>query len=136
MGFLDDIVKAGSQLLGGSGQGSGLMEQVLGIINDPRTGGLPGLVEMFRNKGLGDAVSSWIGTGENSPVSGDEVAGTFGSDRIGEIARGLGVSESEASQGLADLLPQVIDRLTPDGTVPEGGLLDQALDMLKQRLSG
>ncbi len=136
MGFLDEIVKAGSQLLGGSGQGSGFMEQVLGIINDPRTGGLPGLVEMFRNKGLGDAVSSWIGTGDNSPVSGDEVAGAFGSDRIGEIARGLGVSESEASKGLADLLPQVIDRLTPDGTVPEGGLLDQALDMLKQRLSG
>jgi len=135
MGFLDDIVKAGaSKLLGGSGQGS-MMEQVLGLINNPETGGLAGLVETFKNKGMGDAVSSWIGTGENKPVSGEAIANTLGSDKIQAIASALGISGSEASNGLAALLPQVIDHLTPDGKVPEGGLLEQGLNILKQKLS-
>ena len=134
MGFLDDIVKAGAgKLLGGAAQG-GLMEQVLGLINNSETGGLAGLVETFKSKGLGDAISSWIGTGENNPVSGEQIANTLGSDKIQEIAGKLGISGSEASSGLAALLPQVIDKLTPDGKVPEGGLLEQGLNILKQKL--
>jgi uncharacterized protein YidB (DUF937 family) len=134
MGFLDEIVKAGaSKLLGGSGQG-GLTEQVLGLINNSETGGLTGLVETFKSKGLGDAISSWIGTGENQPVSGEAIANTLGSDTIQEIARKLGVSNADASSGLAALLPQVIDKLTPDGKVPEGGILEQGLSILKQKL--
>ncbi|MBP7528824.1 MAG: DUF937 domain-containing protein [Syntrophorhabdaceae bacterium] len=135
MGFLDEITKAGTRLLGGEGSG-GLMEQVLGLVNNPDTGGLTGLIETFKNKGLGDVVSSWISTGENNPVSGDEVTGALGSDTIRQIAEKLGISESDASSRLAELLPQVIDKLTPDGSVPEGGLLDQALGILKQKLSG
>lgn len=135
MGFLDEITKAGTRLLGGERSG-GLMEQVLGLVNNPDTGGLTGLIETFRNKGLGDEVSSWISTGENNPVSGDEVTGVLGSDTIRQIAQKLGISESDASSRLAELLPQVIDKLTPDGSVPEGGLLDQALGILKQKLSG
>ena len=110
------------------------MEQVLGLINNPETGGLAGLVETFKSKGLGDAMSSWIGTGENQPVSGEEIAHTIGSDKIQEIAGKLGISGSEASAGLAAILPQVIDKLTPEGKVPEGGLLEQGLNILKQKL--
>lgn len=135
MGFLDEITKAGTKLLGGEGSG-GLMEQVVELVNNPDTGGLTGLIETFKNKGLGDAVSSWISTGENSPVSGDEVTGALGSGTIQRIAQRVGISESNASSRLAELLPQVIDKLTPDGSVPEGGLLDQALGILKQKLSG
>jgi uncharacterized protein YidB (DUF937 family) len=134
MGFLDDVVKAGAgKLLGGSGQG-GLMEQVLGLINNSETGGLAGLVETFKSKGLGDVMSSWIGTGENQPVSGEAIANTIGSDKIQEIAGKLGISGSEASAGLAALLPQVIDKLTPEGKLPEGGVLEQGLNILKQKL--
>ena len=134
MGFLDDVVKAGAgKLLGGSGQG-GLMEQVLGLMNSSETGGLAGLVETFKSKGLGDVMSSWIGTGENQPVSGEAIANTIGSDKIQEITGKLGISGSEASAGLAALLPQVIDKLTPDGKLPEGGVLEQGLNILKQKL--
>lgn len=111
-------------------------EQVLGLVNNPDTGGLTGLIETFKNKGLGDVVSSWISTGENNPVSGDEVTGALGSDTIRQIAEKLGISEGDASSRLAELLPQVIDKPTPDGSVPEGGLLDQTLGILKQKLSG
>ncbi len=132
MGFLDEITNVvATRLLGGAG-GGGLMEQVLGLVNNPGTGGLAGLIEMFKDKGLGDAVSSWVSTGENSQVSGDQVASAFGSDTIREIAQKLGISETDASSSLAELLPQVIDKLTPDGTVPEGGVLEQALSILKR----
>ena len=134
MGLFDEITKVvGSKLLGGSAQG-GLMEQVLGLINNSETGGLAGLVETFKSKGLGDAISSWIGAGENQPVSGEAITNAFGSDKIQEIAGKLGISGSEASNSLAAILPQVIDKLTPDGSIPEGGLLEQGLNILKQKL--
>jgi uncharacterized protein YidB (DUF937 family) len=136
MGILDGIIKeVGGKIFGGEAPG-GLFEQVLGLINNPQTGGLSGLVDQFNNKGLGGLVSSWIGIGENQPVSGEQIAQTFGNDRIQEIAQKLGISEADASGGLASLLPQMIDKLTPDGKLPEGGMLDQGLAFLKKSLSG
>ena len=85
---------------------------------------------------MGGLVSSWIGTGENQAVSGEQITQTFGNDKIQEIAQKLGISEAEASGGLAALLPQMIDKLTPEGKLPEGGMLDQGLAFLKKSLSG
>jgi uncharacterized protein YidB (DUF937 family) len=134
MGFLDELVKTVTgKFFGGSSQG-GLMEQVIGLINNPETGGLAGLVETFKNKGLGDAVSSWIGTGENESVSGEAIVNILGTDKIEEIAGKLGISSAEASAGIAAMLPQLIDKLTPDGTIPSGGLLEQGLINLKEKL--
>jgi uncharacterized protein YidB (DUF937 family) len=119
MGFLQEILKtAASRLFGGTSQ-SGLSEQVMALIDDPETGGLEGLVETLKNKGLGDAVSSWIGTGENQSVSGEAIANALGSDKIEEIAGKLGISNSEVAHGLAAFLPAIIDKLTPDGKLPE-----------------
>lgn len=135
MGLLNEIIKGvGSKILGETGP-SGLLEQLMGLINNPQTGGLPGLAEQFTSKGLGGLVTSWIGTGENQPVSGEQIEQTFGSGKIQEIAQRLGISETEVSGGLAALLPPIIDKLTPDGKLPEGGLLDQGLDFLKKSLS-
>jgi len=135
MGFLDDITKAvGGQLAGGGGQ-KGLMDEVLGLINNPEIGGLGGLVQKFNGSGLGDIMSSWIGTGENKPVSGDQIANALGSEKIREIAEKLGMNGADASNSLASLLPKVIDGLTPDGKIPQGGLLEQGLSLLKQKFS-
>ena len=112
------------------------MEQVLGLINNPETGRLTGLIDTFKNKGLGEVVSSWVSTGENQPISGDQIASAFGNDTIEEIARKLGISGTDASNALSEILPQVIDKLTPEGTVPEGGLLELGLSILKQKLPG
>jgi len=134
MGLLDEITKtAGIEIPGGSGQ-EGLMDQVMGLINNPETGGLTGLVEKFNSQGLGDAVSSWISTGENQPVSGQQMEQAFGGNIIQDIAQKLGLSGSDVSSGLAALLPKVIDGLTPEGKVPEGGLLEQGLDFLKNKM--
>lgn len=119
MGFLEEIIKTGSRLLGRTGQGGGMLEQVMGLVNNPETGGLAGLVETFRNKGLGEAVSSWIGTGENKPISGEDITNVLGNEKVQEIASKLGISSSDASSGFAALLPSIIDKLTPSGKLPE-----------------
>jgi uncharacterized protein YidB (DUF937 family) len=137
MGILDEMAKdlLGKVLGGGSSQNP-LMDIVLGLITNPQTGGLQGLIQTFKQKGLGDAVSSWISTGENQPVSGDQVQHALGGNFIQQIAQQLGSSKSEVSGSLANLLPEIIDKLTPSGTLPEGDALNQGLNRLKKDLLG
>ena len=136
MGFLDEITGG---LLGkffGGGDKNQLFESIIGMINNPQTGGLSGLAQMFKDKGLGDAISSWISTGKNLPVSAEQIQQVLGADQVQEISKNAGVSKEEASSGLAALLPEIIDKLTPDGKVPESDMLAQGLNKLKSKLSG
>jgi uncharacterized protein YidB (DUF937 family) len=132
MGLFDGMAKGllGKVLGGGSSQNP-LMDIVLGLITNPQTGGLQGLIQTFKEKGLGDAASSWVGTGENKPVSGDQIQHALGGNFIQQIAEKLGSSKSEVSGGLANLLPDIIDKLTPKGSLPEGDQLQQSLELLK-----
>ncbi|MBA2592231.1 MAG: DUF937 domain-containing protein [Gammaproteobacteria bacterium] len=97
-----------------------VVDAAITLLNNPQTGGLAGLVQTFRDKGLDDVVSSWIGTGENRAASAEEMHQALGENRIQQVAQSAGVTNHEASQGLAALLPQLIDMLTPDGKLPEG----------------
>jgi uncharacterized protein YidB (DUF937 family) len=108
----------------------------MGPINNPQTGGLSGLAQIFKDKGLGDTISSWISTGKNMPVSADQIKHVLGMDQIQQISQNVGVSQDEASNGLAGLLPEIIDKLTPDGNVPESDMLAQGLNMLKGKFFG
>ncbi len=134
MGILDEMAKGllGKVLGGGSSQNP-LMDIVLGLIANPQTGGLQGLIQTFKEKGLGDAVSSWISTGENQPVSEGQIQHALGGNFIQQIAEQLGSSKSEVSGGLASLLPEIIDKLTPNGSLPESSQLQQTLELLKER---
>lgn len=107
----------------------GMLESVMKLVNDPETGGISGLIQSFRDHGLGDKVSSWIGKGENQPISGGEVEEVLGHDKVEQIGSKLGLSPDNASEGLAGLLPQVIDKLTPTGSLPEAGLLAQGMSL-------
>jgi uncharacterized protein YidB (DUF937 family) len=85
MGLLDSVVSMlGNQAPEGSAQ-SGLLEQVMGMLNKPEIGGLPGLISKFEKGGLGEVVSSWVGTGQNAPVTGDQITNTLGVDEINDI---------------------------------------------------
>jgi uncharacterized protein YidB (DUF937 family) len=135
MGFFDDLKKGVmEQLLGGSEQHSKLMDLATGLIASRESGGLAGVAQLFQNKGLGDAISSWIGTGQNQPVTGDQITNVLGSEQIQRFAKRLGFSSEDVSKGLASILPQVIDHLTPHGQVPEQGALEQGIAALKDRL--
>lgn len=131
MGLLDSVVGA---LAGGQSDGSNpLLNIVMQLINNPQTGGLGGLVQSFQQGGLGEVVNSWVSTGQNLPISAEQLQSVLGGGALQNIAAQLGVSPEQASGSLADLLPQMVDKLTPNGQVPEGGdLLAQGMDMLKK----
>ena len=131
MSLLDHVVGA---LAGGeSGGGSKLLQTVLQLINNPQTGGLEGLIRSFQQGGLGDIVNSWVANGQNLPVSGEQVESVLGGSALQDLAAQLGVSPQQASSSLADVLPQLIDQMTPNGEVPQGGdLLSQGLSLLKK----
>ena len=129
MGLLD-------QMGGMLGQGGG--SDAIGAIGNliEQHGGLDGLVQQLQNGGLSDIVASWVGTGANLPVSADALQQALGSDRIGQIAASLGLSTDQAAGSLAQLLPQVVDQLTPNGSIEGGGLLEHGLGLLKGKLFG
>jgi uncharacterized protein YidB (DUF937 family) len=131
MSLLDQVVGA---LAGGeSSGGSNLLQTVLQLVNNPQTGGLEGLIRSFQQGGLGDIVNSWVAKGQNLPVSGEQIESVLGGSVLQDLAAQLGVSPQQASGSLADVLPQLIDQMTPNGELPQGGdLLSQGLDLLKK----
>jgi uncharacterized protein YidB (DUF937 family) len=137
MGLLDDILKSalGGQTGSGS-QASSLLRGVLELLEDDREGGLEGLSNRFQQQGLGDVISSWIGTGANRSISADQLANVLGRGRIDELARRSGVSASQAPSLLAAVLPALIDKLTPDGQVPQRALLADRGKGLLESLGG
>ena len=139
MGLLDSLLGAvtGGQQQGGAAAGGGGLGTLIGMVasnpqmlqaitgmlsNDGAQGGLGGLMAKFQQAGLGDAAKSWVGSGENHAVTGDHMSSALGADTISDLAAKMGVSQGEAAGSLASMLPGLIDKLTPHGTAPEGGL--------------
>ena len=135
MGLFDQVVGAVS---GQQAEGeNALLSTVLQLVNNPQTGGLAGLVQSFQNGGLGEIVKSWVSTGQNLPISADQIQSALGSGPLQNIASQLGLNTEQVSGQLAELLPQVVDKLTPDGSIPEGSdLLAQGMNLLKGKLFG
>jgi uncharacterized protein YidB (DUF937 family) len=117
------------------GEHAGLLGNVLDMVGKERGGGLAGLVQAFQANGLGDVVSSWIGTGPNQPISASQIQSVLGSDAVKQLAARMGISPDAMSARLAEVLPGAIDTLTPDGKLPEGGRLAQALSALRTTVS-
>ena len=156
MGLLDSILGAALNQGGGQSQGGGLggvlgsmlgggqggggqmalLNIVLGMLANKGggaggAGGLGDLLGKFQQGGLGDVASSWVGKGENMPISADQLQSVLGSDMIASIAAQLGMSQGDAASQLSQLLPDVVDRVTPNGQVPDNGLGDIS-DLLGQ----
>jgi uncharacterized protein YidB (DUF937 family) len=132
MGLLDQITGA----LGGQGSGAGgSLQSILELINNPQIGGLQGLIQKFHDGGAGEVVKSWVSTGQNLPISADQINSVLGNDAVKDIAAKLGIDPAAASGHLAEMLPQIVDKLTPGGAVPTGGnLLEEGLSLLKGKL--
>ena len=100
-----------------------LMQAVTGMLsNDGGQGGLGGLMAKFQQAGLGDVVGSWVGSGQNQSVSGEQLTNVLGTDTMAGLAEKLGMSQGDAAGQLSDILPGLIDKLTPQGHVPADGL--------------
>jgi uncharacterized protein YidB (DUF937 family) len=93
-------------------------------------GGLGGLIGKFQQGGMGDAVNSWVGHGQNMPVSADQVTSALGNDTISQLAKQLGMGNGDVAGQLSQMLPHLVDKMTPNGQMPaagqDGGLGDLA----------
>ena len=106
---------------GTAAAGGLLVSQIVAMIQS-RPGGLAGLLQSFQQGGLGHVFESWIGTGQNLPVSPDQLHSTVGSDWISRITQATGLPQGQVEQQLSALLPQIVDHLTPNGQLPQGDL--------------
>ena len=144
MGLLDSVLGSAMGALQGSGQGGGgnaMLMQVIGALLQGQggggaMGGLGGLLQQLQQGGLGEAAQSWVSTGQNLPVSPDQLQAALGADRIGALAQQVGMPAGDLSSQLAQYLPQVVDQLTPGGQLPEGGGSADLGGLLGQVLGG
>jgi uncharacterized protein YidB (DUF937 family) len=123
-----DILNTIQSALGGGGKKDDLMSSITQLLGGQ--GGLQNLISQFDAKGLGDIIGSWVGTGQNKSISPDQIKNVLGSDVLGGIASKLGLNVNDLSSQLSNLLPGVVDKLTPEGKVPEGDIMSQASDLL------
>ncbi len=133
MGLIDGILGSLSgSVPGGSPQsgGGGLVQLALQLVQ--QSGGLTGVLEKFKAAGLGAQADSWVSTGKNLPVSSEQISQVLGGQGLSDLAGKLGVGQGDALSGLASMLPQLIDKLTPQGQVPSdhADLVSQGLAML------
>ena len=124
-----DLLNTIQSALGGGDKNNDLMSIVMNLVGGQK-GGLNGLISQFTSKGLGDVIGSWVSTGKNLPVSPDQLKNALGDDTVKNIASKLGMDSNAVTSQLSNLLPDVVDKLTPDGKVPEGDLMSKATDLL------
>jgi len=115
MGLLDSILGAASGQSGATGEANPLMGIVSGLL--AQSGGLQGLASKFAQSGQGNAFQSWVGMGENQPVSSGQIQNAIGSEQVSAIASRMGVDPAVASNFLAEYLPKIVDKLTPAGKI-------------------
>jgi uncharacterized protein YidB (DUF937 family) len=138
MGLLDSIL--GGALGGGAGgQGSqgtaALMQLAMQLLagnagqGGRSGGGLMEVLQQFQQAGLGSQADSWVGTGQNMPISPEQLMQVFGRGRVEQMAASSGMDVDQVSSGLSDLLPQLIDRVTPQGRVEQAGLEGALADL-------
>ena len=123
MGILDSVIGILGDKTSGSPSSNVLVQQISAMIaGGAAGGGLGGLMQSFDRAGLGHVISSWIGAGQNLPISPDQLTQVLGQGKIAEIAGSLGLQPDQVAGQLSQLLPHLIDRVTPNGQVPESGI--------------
>lgn len=143
MGLLDAVIGAIGQSQGGSPGGQGdLLGAVLGMLTQGgggASGGLGGLTDLMakmQQGGLGEVAASWVGTGANQPIGADQLGSVLGGDTVSRMASQLGTNPGDLLGQLSQLLPQVVDKLTPQGQLPQGGDLGGLLGSLMGGVGG
>jgi uncharacterized protein YidB (DUF937 family) len=139
MGFLNDLIamaEGGGAAPAGNSVQSALMQHVLGMVLNRETGGLQGLLDKLKSGGLQSAVASWVSTGANQPVTGAQIQAALGDNLTQQLAAKFGISPDQAAHYLSQILPEVVNHLTPNGTVPNHSAIEDAVGLLKGRLMG
>lgn len=115
MGLLDSVMGAMSGKTGEGGGANALIGMIGSVIQ--QNGGLQGLANKFSQSGGADAFASWVGMGQNQSVSGNQIQQALGSEQVRALASKIGIDPAQASTLLAEYLPKVVDKLTPQGQI-------------------
>lgn len=114
-----DLLKMGQDLLGDKvGDMGGIMEALSGL-TDGNGLDLAGITDKLKEGGLGEQLSSWLGDGDNAPVSADQLTNALGADKIGEMASKLGVDAGAAAETLSQAMPSLLDKFSSGGNLLE-----------------
>jgi uncharacterized protein YidB (DUF937 family) len=140
MGLLDGLLGSmmggmmgsGTSAQGAQGSASPMIQMALQMLQ--QNGGIQGVLVKLQQGGMGQQVQSWIGTGQNLPISADQLSNIFGHGQLSQIAQQLGIPTDQAAGSLAQALPHVVDQMTPNGQIPEGhtDLVAQTLALLQK----
>jgi uncharacterized protein YidB (DUF937 family) len=130
MGFLDEMGKMLGAASGAQGGGLDVASLLPTLLS--HVGGVQGLTDKLQQGGLGEHLASWIGTGQNLPINADQITQALGNSQLGELAGKLGIDPQQLSSQLAQHLPGLVDKISPNGQLPDASsLLAQGADLLK-----
>jgi len=120
MALFDSVISEVKERFGLSTEKAGeLLAALLGLISDPKSGGFGGFINRFDSVGLGDTARSWITTGDNTPLSNEQLDSALGEGTMASVADQAGVDRETATTAIAGMIPAVVDDLTPDGEIPD-----------------
>jgi uncharacterized protein YidB (DUF937 family) len=126
MGLMDDVLSMAGKS-GGAGEHATALSAIMNYVNSPQVGGIGGLQQQFKEGGLGHVIGSWIGTGQNLPVSADQLQNVLHSGALQAAAQKAGMDPAQLTAAMSSLLPHLVDKLSPNGQVPDGNALQQML---------
>jgi uncharacterized protein YidB (DUF937 family) len=142
MGLLDELMKSGGlgAIANTVNSNPQVLQAVLSLLSNREgsvggPGGLGSLISAFQSKGLGDVMASWVGGGPNQAIAPEQINNVLGPDVLGQFAQMAGIDAGEAGTVLANVLPGLINHVTPQGQVPDAGGLESMLGGLLGQLS-
>ena len=129
MGLFDEVLSMAAAAAGGQQQAQhpNALSAIMGYINSPQVGGISGLQNMFQQGGLGGVFSSWLSSGQNLPISADQLQGILHSGALQDVAQKAGIDPTQLVGMMSNLLPHVVDKLTPNGQVPDANALQSMM---------
>ncbi len=137
MGLLDGMLgNILGGMMGGGQQGAQGQNPLLAIVLQllQQNGGLQGMLGKMQQAGFGEQAQSWVGTGQNMPISPDALTQIFGQGQLGRIAEQFGMPQQDVAGGMAQMLPDVVDQMTPQGQIPDNAndLVAETLELLQR----
>jgi uncharacterized protein YidB (DUF937 family) len=130
MGLMDEVLAMAGSTGEQQGQHATALTAIMSYINSPQVGGIAGLQSMFQQGGLGNIVSSWIGSGQNLPVSASQLQNVLHGGALQQAAQQAGMDPSALTAMMSSLLPHLVDKLSPNGQVPDASALQKMMQGL------
>lgn len=130
MGLMEEVLAMAGSTGAQQGQHATALAAIMSYINSPQVGGIAGLQGIFQQGGLGNIVSSWIGSGQNLPVSASQLQNVLHGGALQQAAQQAGMDPSQLTGMMSSLLPHLVDKLSPNGQVPDASALQKMLQGL------